>query len=57
MAMLLIQFMLNEKCHNLVSGMRMMGLRFSTYYLSWLLIYGALLTLAAAPVTISSPPT
>ena len=35
----------------------MMGLRFSTYYLSWLLIYGALLTLAAAPVTISSPPT
>ncbi len=43
--------------YNLVSGMRMMGLRFSTYYLSWLLIYGALLTLAAAPVTISSPPT
>ena len=49
--MLRDQFMLNEKCFNLVAGMRMMGLRFSTYYLSWFGIYSAGMLIAAALMT------
>ena len=50
-AMLLIQFMLNEKCYQLVEGMRMMGMRYSTYYGAWLLVYGAIMLLAASVQT------